>query len=108
MEGMPKACTLKSVAGAGMILKEFAQNVVTEGLGAFNGIKISLEKGGKVRRDTDNWRKSVVKTTGEKRFQQQVPPGAREGRWDSQGWSSVTTKTIDTGRAALGTLPRQP
>ena len=78
MEGMPKVCTLQSVTGAGMIQKEFARKVVTEPLGAFNGINLSLKKAGTVRRETDDRRKAVVKTTGKKRFQQQVPPGSRE------------------------------
>ena len=45
MEGMPEVRTLQSVAGAGMIQKKIVQKVVTEALRAFNGIKISLEKG---------------------------------------------------------------
>ena len=45
---MPKVHTLKSVAGVGIILKEFAQKVVTEAPGAFNEdeTKPSIEKRG--------------------------------------------------------------
>ena len=84
---MSKVRTLQSIAEAGMRQKEFAQKVVMEAPGAFNkdGMKPSLEKGGTVRRDTDNRRKPVVKTTGKERVQQQVPPGAREQGAETEG-----------------------
>ena len=60
-----------------MLQKEFAQKVVTEALGAFNGggMKPFVEEGGIVRRDMDTRRKQVVRATGRERFRQQRPPG---------------------------------
>ena len=83
MEGTPNVRTLKLVTGAGMITKEFAQKVMTEALGAFNGIKISLEKGETVRRDTEDRSKACSKNHGEKEIPATSTPwGKRTGSRD--------------------------
>ena len=86
-EGMPKVRTLKPLVKAGMLQKEFAQKVVMEALGAFNGggMKPFVEDGGILRRNVDTWRKQVVRATGRERLQQQRPPGAREKGAGTEG-----------------------
>ena len=84
---MPKVRPLKPLVGTGMLQKEFAQKVVTEALGAFNGggMKPFIEEGGIVRRDVDTRRKQVVRATGRERFRQQSPPGARDQGAGTEG-----------------------
>ena len=83
MEGTPNVCTLKLVTGAGMIPKEFSQKVMTEALRPFNGINISLEKGGTVRRDTEDRTQASSKNHGEKEIPATSTPwGKRTGSRD--------------------------
>ena len=91
MESLPKVCILKPLAGAGLLQREFAQEAVTEELGAFNrggGRKLFLGEEGIVRLDTATQRKQVQGTAGRENFQHQGTLGARERGAETDGSKS--------------------